>query len=724
MVVLFHAQGQVHGVIQGQNNEKNDALIGAQVFYLKQETGVLSDANGHFKIDLPKKYPDTLVFRSIGYYSDTFIVDKADNYELKITLFSNALLNEVVAVAHRRTSGVLRMEALNVENLGEGELRKAACCNLSESFSTNASVDISTTDAVSGARRIELMGLDGVYTQIQFENIPIIRGLGATYGLSSIPGTWIQSIQITKGTGNVVNGYESMAGLVNLEFKKPQTAEKIFVNAYGSIFGRAELNIQGAHHVGKAKKWSTAWFAHGSGIFAEMDRNKDGFRDMPKSKTVSLLNRWDYRGEKSEIQFGVRGIYDNKLGGQVGFNPRQNKGKYGVNVDVKNINAFLKTGFFLKNRPLGSIGLIYNAKLYDLNAQFGNRFYEGREKRFYFNSIYSDIIGTTIHNFKTGLSFVYQDYKQALDDLYANRVAYVPGAYFEYTYKGAKVTVVAGAREDWHNLFGFQFSPRLHLKWSVTKTSDFRATGGRGWRVPNYMSDNLSLLASSRVWVNNANLQAEISWNFGGSWVQRMTLFGRSASLTVDYYHTLFTQQLIVDRSNPYLVQFHNLKGRSFSNAAQTEFVMEPFKMFEVRLAYKFLDVRSSYGGKFQQQVMVPKHRGLVNLNYETRDRRWKFDLTTAIIGEQRLPGSIAATNAPSKSPTYATLNAQITMVYKRWEFYIGGENILNYRQKTAIIGAQNPFGSIFDATQVWAPIAGVNVYAGVRFSINQKNKK
>jgi hypothetical protein len=718
--VSISINAQIHGHIVGTDNRQTDTLVGAQVFYLKQKSGVSTDTNGYFYIDLPKKYPDTLVFRAIGYFPDTLLLEKSEKSGILVTLYANSLLKEVVVAAHGHTSGILRMQTLGVENLSEGELRKAACCNLSESFSTNASVDVSTTDAVSGARRIELMGLDGVYTQIQMENMPIIRGLGASYGLSSIPGTWIESIQITKGTGNVVNGYEPMAGLINLELKKPMSAEKIYVNAYGNIFGRAELNVQGANDIGKQKKWTTAWFAHGSGLFAEMDKNKDGFRDMPKTKTVSLFNRWDYRGKKSEIQFGIRGIYDNKLGGQVGYTPRNTSGKYGVDIDIQNLNAFLKTGFFLKKRPLGSIGLIYNGKIYQLKAKFGKHHFNGLEKRFYFNSIYSDILGNTLHNINTGLSLVYVNFQQKLDGLNLSREAFVPGAYFEYTYKGEKFSLVAGAREDWHSLFGFQFSPRLHLKWSIGKTTDFRATAGRAWRIPNYMSDNLSLLATSRTWVYTAQLKPEISWNMGGSWVQRMKLFGRTASITIDYFHTLFTQQLIVDRSNAYLIQFHNLNGRSFSNAAQAEFVMEPIKMFEVRLAYKFLDVRSIYGGKFQQQVMIPKHRALVNLNYETRNRRWKFDLTGAFIGEQRLPGSTLI-DAPTKSKAYATLNAQITMVYKKWEFYIGGENLLNYRQKNAILDAANPFGASFDATQVWAPIAGINVYMGFRFIIERK---
>jgi len=727
LFVLFASMlsAQITGRILGESDGKKEPLPGAQVKFLGSQKGAITDSKGNFTLPSPKRYPDTLIFQFTGFRSDTLVLAAPEDIRLEVTLYSNLLLREVVAEARQKSSGILRLEPLHIEHLNEGELRKAACCNISESFETNASVDVNFTDAVSGARRIQMMGLDGVYTQLQLENIPFLRGLSSSFGLSSIPGTWVESIQITKGTGSVVNGYESMAGLINFELKKSETAETFFLNAYGNRFGRAELNLHSGQFIGKKKNWSSATFLHGSGIFMEVDNNKDGFRDTPLSQTFSGLNRWSYEGKKFEMKFILSGHYDQKYGGELGYSPRVADGKFGADILNRDLEAFLKTGFFLEKRKFGSLGLIYKGKIYQQNARFGNHSYTGQEKRFYFNGIYSDIIGNTNNNIKAGVSFVYADFNEQFNLLQMERAEIVPGAFTEYTYTGVRFTSVLGVRGDYHNLFGFQASPRVHLKWKVADHTDVRFTGGRGWRVPNYVADNVSMLATNRIWLNNAQLAPEISWNIGGSIVQGFKLFGRTAGLTVDYYHTRFTDQLIMDLEDPYTIEFYNMEGSSYSNTLQVEVNYEPFRQFEMKLIYKLTDVKANFGGMFQQRMMVPVHRGLANFAYRTRNKRWEFDLTGSVMGMMRLNPVPEAYSEdfPNQSPVFFILNAQITHVYKNWDFYLGGENLTNYIQRNAIVGAENPFGGYFDATRVFAPVAGANVYVGLRYKIERKCK-
>ncbi len=713
---------QMKGVVHGITDEKQEVLIGAKIRLLHAKIGVTTNEEGQFELILPKELPDTLVVTAFGYNPDTTIVTKNDRFVvLEINLLSDKMMDEVIVSYRKGTHTISRLKTLHVEEIGEGELRKAACCNLSESFETNASVDVNITDAVSGAKKIQMMGLDGVYTQIQLENIPYLRGLESSFGLNSIPGTWIESIQITKGTGNVVNGYESMAGLVNLEVKKPTEMESFYVNGYGNMFGRAELNLNAGHILNE--KWSTGWFVHGSGMFGEMDNNSDGFRDVPKGNNLAFLNRWAYQGKKMEAQFGVNSYLDIKNGGQMGFDRSVNDGKYGVQIDSKHLDAFAKTGFFLK-KPHTSLGVVYNVKYQEVNAQFGTRTFDGTEKRGYINAIYDGYFGTTLHGIKLGASGVYVDMQQQADSLQSNRIEIVPGLFGEYTYAGPRLTTIIGARGDYHNLFGFQFSPRVHAKFLLTEFTDLRVTAGKGWRVPNFMIDNISLLANAKTWIVPAELLPEISWNFGGSIVHEFKLFKRKGSISTDFYHTLFQNQLVVDRdANFNQIIFKNLSGQSYSNSFQTELSIEPLKNFEIRLAYKYLDVKAEYAGEMQQQVMIPKHRGFVNLGYITRNKRWEFNTTLSVFGTSRLP-AIGLTDLPSESEIYPMLNAQITHVYKRWDFYIGGENLTNYIQKNAIIDATNPFGSSFDATRIWGPIMGMNIYAGFRYSIKRKSKK
>jgi outer membrane receptor protein involved in Fe transport len=716
LVMVSKAHSQLKGVVLGAG-EKTTALYGAKIKLLKNKIGVVSGEDGTFELTLPKDLPDTMVISAMGFSSDTIIVDKNDRFiSLKVTLYSDQLLKEVIVEHKRAGHSISRLKTLHVEEINENELRKAACCNLSESFETNASVDVNITDAVSGAKKIQMMGLDGVYTQIQLENIPYLRGLESSYGLNSMPGTWIESIQITKGTGNVVNGYESMAGLVNLELKKPTEMERLFVNAYGSIFGRAELNLNAGHIINE--KWSTGWFAHASGMFGEMDNNNDGFRDVPKGNNLAFLNRWNFQGKKMEAQFGFNTYMDVKNGGQMGYERGSNMGKYGVQLDSKHLGAFAKTGFFLK-KPHTSFGIVYNAKYQTVDALFGIRQFKGEEKRAYMNAIYDGYFGTTDHKIKVGMSAVYVDMQQAVDTMENNRIEIVPGAFAEYTFTGMRLTTVIGARGDYHNLYGFQFSPRVHSKFTLTEKTDLRFTAGKGWRVPNYMIDNISLLATSSPWLAPSEIKPEISWNIGGSLVQEFKLFKQKASISFDFYHTYFENQLIVDREG-YQTVFNNQKGQSYSNSFQTELSFNILKNWDMRIAYKFLDVIAKYGGTSQQQVMIPRHRGFFNTGYITRNKRWEFNATISVFGESRLPG-ISPTDAVFYSEIYPMLNAQITHVYKKWDFYIGGENITNYKQKNAIIDAQNPFGNTFDATQIWGPVMGINVYVGLRYSIKRK---
>jgi outer membrane cobalamin receptor len=722
---------QIKGLIQGADGSQKKPIYSAKIKLLQAKTGAVSREDGTFELVLPKELPDTLVISAFGYNPDTLIVSKKDRFTaLNILLYSDKLLPEILIEYRKNGHSISRLKTLHVEELTAIELRKAACCNLSESFETNASVDVNITDAVSGAKKIQMMGLDGVYTQIQMENIPYLRGLESAFGLSSLSGTWIESIQITKGTGNVVNGYESMAGLVNLELKKPDEMEKIYLNVYQNIFGRSEFNFNKGIILNP--KWSTGFLGHVSSTYGNIDRNKDAFRDLPTGDNTAFMNRWAYKGKKMEAQFGINFYRDRKVGGQTSFFRNEENQvdtiNYGVLINSKHIDIYGKTGFFGK-RPMQSLGIVYNIKHQEIDGFFGLKNFSGLEKRGYINVIYDDIIGTSDHTIKIGTSFVAIDISQKADTLLQKRMELVPGIFAEYTYTGRRLTGVFGSRYDYHSIFGGQFSPRVHLKYLLSEMTDLRFTAGKGWRVPNFIIDNISLLASSKQWIAPSETKPEISWNIGGSLVHEMKIFERKATISLDFYHTRFENQLIIDRDETVnTVVFSNLKNSSFSNSFQTEFSFSPIKNLDIRLAYKFLDVESKYGNEMRQQVMIPKHRGFLNLAYRSRNKRWEYDFTCSMFSPSRLPIQRDMTNdtlliSDMKSRMYPMINAQITHIYKKFDFYIGGENLTNSVQKNPIIDAANPFGSKFDATNIFMPITGINIYVGIRYAIAKTKK-
>lgn len=724
ILLAFQSNAQIKGIVIRQDSIKQTPIENAKIRLSKANIGVFTNKEGRFEIVLPKELPDTLIISAIGYLSDSIVVTKNDRFvSLSILMIPISTTTEVVYELRKKSHQISKMKTLHVEEIGAGELRKAACCNLSESFETNASVDVNITDAVSGAKKIQLMGVDGVYTQIQMENIPYLRGLESSFGLQSISGTWIESIQITKGTGNVVNGYESMAGLVNLEIKKPNEMERFYFNAYQNRFGRSELNLNSGLNLNQ--KWSVGFLAHASSMLGNIDHNHDGFRDIPMGDNLAFMNRWSFQGKKMEAQFGVNVYQDRKTGGQTSYFRDQPIG-YGVLMTARHADVFAKTGFFGK-KPMRSFGVVYNLKYQSIDGAFGLRDFNGEEKRAYINAIYDDIIGTSDHKIKLGASFVGLQIRQSVSVLNQNRTEIVPGVFAEYTYTGARLSAVLGTRYDQHLSYGGQFSPRIHAKYALAQRTDLRITAGKGWRVPNYLIDNVSLLANSKTWIAPTEIKPEISWNVGASIVKDLTLFTRTSNISIDIYRTWFQHQLVVDRDESgSAIVFKNINHASFSHSFQLEWSMNPMKLLEIRLAYKHLDVKALYDGVMRPQVMIPKDRGFVNLAYRTRNKRWEMDLTFTVFGPSRLPLVISDTGIEQHNQTsevYPMLNAQITHIYKKWNFYLGGENLTNFKQVYPIIESENPFGNGFDANRVWGPIMGWNLYAGIRYSLKQLKK-
>ena len=709
------AFGQIRGVVQGADSVQTKPLKNVKITLLGAGTTVFSNEDGTFEILLGKQNPDTLLFVAKGYRPDRLVVTRSDRFlALNVVLISGQLVQDIVVNGQKQPHGISKMKTLHVEELTSAEFRKAACCNLSESFETNATIDVSMSDAISGAKKIQMLGLDAVYTQLQFENIPFLRGLESAHGMSVIPGTWLESIQITKGTGSVVNGYESMAGLVNFEFKKPQEMPRLGINAYQNRFGRTELNLQGGQQLNE--RWHMGLFASGATIYGNIDHNQDGFRDQALSNTFNLLQRFSYQGPRMEAQLGVQAYSDNKFGGQTTYTRVQPIG-YGMELASEHLSLFSKTGFFGK-KPAQSLGIIAQLKFQNMSGLYGLRTFMGTERRAYLNAIYDDIIVSADHKIKAGASFQYLSLSQWAGQPFgtqvvgSERIEWVPGVFAEYAYSGNRLSAVVGARFDQHNLAGAQFSPRAHLKYAISPQLDLRLTGGRAWRLPNFVADNLSLLASSKTWIADQALLPEISWNVGASLVQGFSFKKRKGSLSLDAYHTRFSQQLVADRDTlSGAVVFKNLQDNSLATVIQAEFSYAFLKGLDLRLAYKFQDVRALFDGTLQTQVLLPRQRLFANMAYQTRNKRWNYDLTYSRYSAVRLPQG-------GQGSPWGLLNAQVTRNWKALELYAGGENLLNVMQHHPIVGVQDPFGENFDATEIWSPIMGWNVYLGLRYTI------
>lgn len=743
--ILFFSIGQSQE-LTGVVLEKNDdglfqPIIGASVYWLNTVTGTTTDTSGVFRLPV-NSVSNQLVVSYIGYRPDTVAI--TNQQKVNIILKSDAAkVAEVEIVGEKQSTFVNYLSPQKTLVMTEKELFKAACCNLSESFETNPSIDVSFTDAITGTKQIEMLGLAGTYTQITLENLPVIRGLTSTAGLTYIPGTWVENIQVSKGVGSVANGYESITGQINVELRKPQNIEEkqVFFNLFGNQDLRMEGNLNLRLPI--TEEWSSMTLLHTSSQQQKIDANGDRFLDVPLFRTINGIQRFYFSNHIGwEGQIGVQYVEDNKEGGttqgytydksMLALHPTE----YAFSMKGRQTRLWGKTGYVFPQKQYQSVGLQWTLTRNTQNSFFHSHEYSGNEQTGYANLIYQSIIDNTMHKFRTGMSFLYDEFDEVFKGIRYQRTELVPGAFFEYTYNpGDELSVIGGLRVDHHNNFGTFVTPRFHLRYTPQEDWVFRIVAGRGQRTANIFAENMAYFASARnVFVVQQNgipdfqRNPEIAWNYGFNITHYFLWEYREATVTFDFYRTRFDNQSVVDLdTDPRTVIFRNLNGESYSNSVQIELNIQPIEKLDTRIAYRFLDVRQTIGGQLRDRPFVSRHRAFVNFGYATDrensdDAQMLYDLTVQWFGPKRLPDTQqnpVGLQAPGVSPDFALVNGQITRsFFAGFDIYLGVENLLNFRQSHPIIDAGNPNGIYFDSALIWGPVYGRTVYAGLRWRI------
>ena len=729
---ILLAQEEIKGQIYSKLNEDLIPISGVNVYWLDTSKGTISNKDGKFSI--PKNNnTNKLILSFIGFQTDTLLVENQSNISHVMKESNLGELDEIEVTERRKSLQRSYLSAQNITKISSEELLKAACCNLSESFETNPSIDINFSDALTGTKQINMLGLSSPYIMITQENIPFVRGASQVYGLTYTPGPWIESIQVTKGTGSVVNGFESIVGQINAELKKPSLSNPFFLNAFASVNGRKEFNF----HFNKtlSQKFSLGVYGHASGRTMITDNNDDGFLDMPITRQINLLKRVQYTdAENGFVGFlSLRFLNDRKISGETTFNGRSNNlnlSSWGSEIFTQRADASLKIGYVFPLITYQSIGFQSAYSKHNQESFFGIRDYNISHESYYSNLIFNSIITNTKHKFKTGLNFSRDIYSENIDtDLY-NRTDDVFGMFFEYTYDNLEnLNLVVGLRLDNHNNIGTFLSPRLHLRYQKNETPTiFRISVGQGRKVGNIFAENQNIFASNRtiqIFPSNGSiygLKPEIAWNYGLSITRNFNLFNRSADIILDFYNTTFLNQVVADFEKLQYIQFYNLSGKSFSKSFQIELNYKASNNISTRIAYKNENVKVSYRDGFKRKPLRPYSRFFFNIEYNTvstNGKGWRNDFTYNIVGKQRVPANLLDLNGFVAS-SYNIINFQTAKVFSpKFELYLGGENLLNVRQKNPIIAADNPFGRNFDASLVYAPVFGRFLYSGIRFNLN-----
>lgn len=717
-------------------NDKNEPLIGATVHWIGTTVGVATGNHGEFQISSEAILNKKLIARYVGYAPDTLTITNQSFVEFRLTE-TNAL-GEVIVEGQRDGVIISDSNPIKTEQITQTELGKSACCDLAGCFETQTTVQPQTTNVITNSKELRILGLSGVYTQVLIDGFPMIQGLSYTYGISSIPGTLVDNIYVSKGANSVLQGFESIGGQINVETKDPDKTERLLLNAYMNNFLEKHVN---ANYAFKKGKWSNLTAFHTVQPANKIDRDNDNFLDLPLLTRYMISNKWKYGNENNtgwSSQIGVRFFNEQRIGGQTSFNPESDKGSnsvYGQSVNINQPEFWTKTSYRINEKH--NIVLFASAFHQQQNSFFGTVKYKAQQTNFYGNLQYE--LTYAKHELKTGISYRHLKLNEdvaftefLLARTYAGnyqRLENIPGLFAENTLRffQNKLTWIAGVRGDNHNQFGFHFTPRTLLKYDIAPKTIVRANLGTGWRTVNLFSENIGLLVSSRDIIFSEQLQPEKAVNFGFNLTQKFETKNNNLSgyFSADYYRTEFQNQIFPDYdSDPTKAIIQNFRGRSVSNGFQAELYLKIYKRFELKTGYNFLDVYREIGDTKQLLPFNPRHKFLTTFSYKPLSNKFHFDMNIHWYGEQRLPDTRSNPiefQRPDFSKPYTIVNAQFTYNFKKFEVYAGCENVFDFRQQQPIISWQDPFSPYFDTSSVWGPTRGREIYVGLRFKLSRE---
>ena len=719
-----YSQDKIKGKVVFEDSGISYPIGGSSIYWQGTQSGTISNDNGEFEIQKIES-TNNLVISYIGFKTQIIQIENDQFYNVVLAYDNENELDDVTVT--KRRNAVQRSYILpqNVVRISEQELLNAACCNLSESFETNPAIDVNHSDAIAGTKQINMLGLKSPYILITEENVPMVRGASQTYGLGFTPGPWVESIQVTKGMGSVVNGFESIVGQINTELKKPLTDIPLLLNLFNSNNGRVELNTQLKSAV--SEKISTSFFAHYNKRDQSNDKNSDGFLDKPLQSQINLINRWQYTNAVKGLVsfFNIRVLDDLKKIGQIGS--QDDTSKWGGRIKTNRFDTSFKLGYVNPNIPYQTIGFQLAYNIHDQDSYYGKNIYDINQKSLFSNFLYNSIITNTKNKIKVGINYSFDAYDEFVYGSEISRTDKSFASFFEYSYDNMNnLNLVLGLRYDVHNNMGSFFTPRLHLRYMLNDNLSIKGSYGKGRKIANVFAENQQIFFTNRVIQNKSfsnylyGLNPELATNYGFSIDQKLSFFGGQGNLIFDYYSTRFDNKVVIDFEKFGEFNFYNsIFGDSVSNSTQLEFIFSK-NNWNLTAAYKTYDVNNFYKDGLKEKPLQPKNIIFFNYGIESNrvgEKLWKFNFTYNRLGKQRLMQNIRDREIYSE-PHYS-INSQITRVFSnKFEVYLGGENINNFKQDNPIIMASNPYSKDFDASIIHGPIFGSTYYMGLRFKI------
>jgi outer membrane receptor for ferrienterochelin and colicins len=726
-------------------DEKNEAVPFAGVAILNTSLGTSANIQGYFELKNVPAGDYTVSASALGYKEGHMPVSASQQGKsIIIRLHKQGARLEEVVVTGTMKEISKDDSPVNIDIITPKLFQKTSTPNLFEATSLVNGVKPQINCNVCNTGDIHINGMEGPYTLILIDGMPIVSGLSSVYGLMGIPASMIERLEIAKGPAGALYGSEAMGGTINLITKNPSLAPKFYVDYYGTSYLENNLDLSGKIKIGKR----TNWLVGANGYYYDniADINHDGFTDVTLQKRLSLFNKINVeRKDNREFSIAARYVYEDRWGGETTWNKNFRGGDsiYGESIYTRRTEVIGKYQWPAKEKIFTQVS--YN--LHDQNSYYGTTPFMALQSTGFAQTYWNKSLGKR-NDFLMGVAYKnlwFDDntlITQSGDGL-TNKPENTNtiGIFLqnETTFDSlSKHKLLLGFRGDYNDVYKFIPSPRIAYKWAPSYKMIFRLNFGTGFRIVNVFTEDHAALTGAREVVFINKIKPEQSYNGSLNMVYKMKVSKASMIIwdaSAFYYY--FSNKIYANYDvDPNKVVYDNLNGHAFSRGGSLSASLASPGNFKFTLGATYADVQNVSKDSTGQditswQLQSPRWSGNIIIGYNIPRYNLKIDLTGNWYGPQRLP-ILPNDYRPEFSPWFCLLNLQVAKNFGKYvELYAGAKNLLNFIplnpimrpndpfDKTAGDVVSNPNGYTFDPTYNYAPLQGIRAYAGIRVSFN-----
>lgn len=683
--------------------------------------GIITDSTGNFDITTGMEKLK-LRISAIGYFpKDTIVL--VNKSPITITLKSNTTIEPVVVSGTMREM-TISQSPVKIEVLQHNFFNKNPINNLVEAIDLVNGVQEVIACGVCGTNDIHINGMEGAYTLVLIDGMPIVSGLSTVYGLNGIPESMIDRIEIIKGPASTLYGTEAVGGVVNIITKKNNNLPLIELNT--NVTSHQEYRTSLGISPKLSKRVSTAIGVDFLYNQTPYDFNNDNFTDFTLNNRLSIFNKWAFQSKTGEDVLSIAGRYfrEDRFGGTLQWTPdfRGSDSIYGENIITERWEIFGTYHFPVK---ITQLKLDFSANQHNQDAYYGDVNYNGFQSVYFANFIWQEEYKKR-HFFTAGLTQRLQFYE---DNTASNtdQKSYIPALFLQDEFLWREnLTILSGIRLDHHKNHGLIFSPRLNVKYKPGDFSTLRFNYGTGFRQVYLFTEDHAFISGSRDVLLAENLNPERSHNITLNYNQTYAIAGYG-NFDIDIFYTYFSNKIIPDyEQNPNLIVYENLQGFGITRGISTAINHSFNKDFNLRIGSTFMQVfeqiKTENNTEKHEQLFAPLFRATYGINYQIRKMKLNIAISGKLTGPMKLPTYIPPFERATYSPWFNLTNIQFTQTLKKLnlECYAGVKNIFNYTQDSPLIDSENPFGDNFDTAYAYGPLQTRRFFLGIRWQMNR----